>query len=63
MKKFYRSYTDKKISGVCSGLAQYTSIDVLLWRILFVCLLFTPFPIITLYLLTTIFTKSIEWND
>ena len=37
-KKFYLSQTDKKIGGVCGGLAQYFGIDPLLTRIAVFCL-------------------------
>ena len=35
-RKFYRIEADKKIAGVCSGLAGYFGIDVTLVRVLFV---------------------------
>jgi len=35
VKKFYRDPSDKKIGGVCSGLAAYTDVDVTLIRIIF----------------------------
>lgn len=40
-KKLYRSKTDKKLAGVCGGLAQYFGIDSTLVRLAFVvfCLL------------------------
>ena len=38
MKRFYKSETDKKIGGVCGGVAEYFNIDPtivrLLWGIL-----------------------------
>ena len=34
-KKLYRSRTDKKIFGVCGGLAKYFDVDVTVIRILF----------------------------
>lgn len=40
MKKFYLSSTDKKIGGVCGGLAEYFGIDSLIVRIIFVILFF-----------------------
>lgn len=49
MKKLYRSYT-KHIGGVCGGLGEFSEIDPTIIRILFVFLIFTPFPIIILYL-------------
>ena len=36
MKKFYLSSTEKKIGGVCGGLAEYFNIDVTFVRLLFV---------------------------
>lgn len=38
-KKFALSSTDKKIAGVCGGLAEYFNIDSLIVRIIFVVLL------------------------
>lgn len=37
-KKLYRSVTDRKLAGVCGGLADYTGIDVTIWRLIFVLL-------------------------
>lgn len=34
MKKFYLSRKDKKIGGVCGGIAEYFDIDPLLVRII-----------------------------
>ncbi|HRJ91297.1 MAG TPA: PspC domain-containing protein [Candidatus Saccharibacteria bacterium] len=39
MKKLYRSTTDKKIAGVCGGIAEYFDIDPTIVRIIFVALL------------------------
>ena len=39
-KKFYLSETDKKIGGVCGGLAEYFGIDSLILRLIFVALIF-----------------------
>lgn len=36
LKKFYRDPDDKKIAGVCGGLAAYLDVDVTLVRIVFV---------------------------
>jgi phage shock protein PspC (stress-responsive transcriptional regulator) len=35
-KKLYRSKTDRRIAGVCGGLAEYFNIDSTLVRLLFV---------------------------
>jgi len=39
-KRFYLSQTDKKLGGVCGGLADYFDVDPLLVRIAFVILFF-----------------------
>ena len=40
-KKLYRSKSDKKIAGVCAGLAKYLNIDVtlirLIWAMVVIC--------------------------
>ena len=40
-KKLYRSRNDRKIAGVCSGLAKYLGIDVtvirLIWALVVLC--------------------------
>ena len=33
-KKLYRSTTDKKIAGVCGGLAEYPSVDSTIIRLI-----------------------------
>lgn len=35
-KKLYRSTNDRKISGVCGGIAEYLDIDVTIIRVLWV---------------------------
>ena len=35
-RKLYRSRTDRKLGGVCGGLAQYFNTDATLIRVLFV---------------------------
>ena len=44
-------YNDGMIGGVCGGLGEYTKIDSSLWRITFILLMFTPIPIITIYII------------
>ena len=39
MKKLYRSKTDRKIAGVCGGIAEYFNIDSTLVRLLAVLLI------------------------
>jgi len=48
-KKLYRNEEDRMLGGVCSGLAQYFSIDPLLVRVIFVLLALNGFGVI-LYL-------------
>jgi phage shock protein PspC (stress-responsive transcriptional regulator) len=38
-RRFYLSTTDKKLGGVCGGLAEYFGIDSLIVRIVFVILI------------------------
>lgn len=39
MRKLYRSSTNKKIAGVCGGLAEYFGIDATVIRVIFIILL------------------------
>jgi len=39
MKRLYRSKTDRKIAGVCGGLAEYFGIDAIIVRVIAVILL------------------------
>lgn len=51
-KKLYRSRTDRKIAGVCGGIAEYLGVDVIVVRLIFVALLLVGVgPIILLYLI------------
>ncbi len=55
MKKLYLSETDKKISGVCGGIAEYFGIDSTLVRLAWVVLVFfPPFPGIIGYILASL---------
>ncbi|AEI46156.1 PspC domain-containing protein [Paenibacillus mucilaginosus] len=40
MKRWYRSVSDKKLTGLCGGLAQYLNLDPTLLRVLVVILTF-----------------------
>ena len=51
VKQYYLSTTDKKIGGVCGGLAEYFDIDALLVRLLFVFMFFSFGGGLLLYLL------------
>lgn len=57
--EFKRNSHDKKIWGVCSGLANYSRMDVSIIRILWVVLTFLTFPIgILAYLLIAVLTSD-----
>jgi phage shock protein C len=49
-RKLYRSRTDRKLAGVCGGLAQYLNADVTLIRVLFVVLALLGGPGLVMYL-------------
>ena len=50
-RKFYRNMDDRVIAGVCSGLAAYFNVDVVLVRVLMVALLFSASAGFWLYLI------------
>ena len=50
-KKLFRSKTDKKIAGVCGGLAQYLEMDSTVVRLLWIVLSFFAGSVILLYLI------------
>ena len=39
-KKIYRSSTDKKIAGVCGGIAEYMNVDSTIVRLIAILLVF-----------------------
>lgn len=49
-KRLYRSRTDRKIAGVCGGLADYLGVDANLVRILAVLSILLPGPQVLAYL-------------
>ncbi|MCR4957653.1 MAG: PspC domain-containing protein [Prevotella sp.] len=40
-KRYYLSETDKKIAGVCGGIAEYFNVDSLLVRVAFLLFIFS----------------------
>jgi len=53
MKKeteIYRPKGDRVIGGVCSGIAYDMNVDPLIFRVLAFGLIFTPIPIILIYI-------------
>ncbi|WP_227937295.1 PspC domain-containing protein [Alkalihalobacillus deserti] len=53
MKKLFRSQEDRKIAGICGGLAQYINIDATLVRLIAVILFFATglFPFVIGYII------------
>jgi phage shock protein PspC (stress-responsive transcriptional regulator) len=49
--KMYRPKIDRVIGGVCSGLAYDMNVDPLIFRVLAFGLIFTPLPVILIYIL------------
>jgi phage shock protein PspC (stress-responsive transcriptional regulator) len=37
-KRLYRDMKNAKIAGICSGLSSYFDVDVLIFRLIFICL-------------------------
>jgi len=54
MKKLYRSRTDRKIWGVCGGVANYFGIDPTIVRILAIISLFFSGVGIMIYIIMTV---------
>ena len=47
------------LGGVCNGLSDYTNVDVIIWRLLFIRgTLFTIFPFILTYIILWIVLPS-----
>ncbi|MCX6252754.1 MAG: PspC domain-containing protein [Bacteroidetes bacterium] len=57
-RRLYRSTTDKKIGGVCGGLAEYFDIDPLLIRLLFVIVALVGGGGVLLYIILWIITPE-----
>jgi phage shock protein C len=45
-KRLMRSVADRKIAGVCGGVAEYFDVDSTIVRLLWVLACFVPFPVI-----------------
>ncbi len=60
-KKIYRDVRHKVLGGVLAGLAQYTSWDVTVMRILTVALAVLPIPIFSINFSTWVFIYLIAW--
>lgn len=57
-KRLFRSTTDKKIGGVCGGLAEYFDMDPLLIRLLFIILVIVAGGGVLLYIILWIITPE-----
>ena len=58
MKRLVRHQSDKKLSGLCAGIADYLSIDVTVVRliVLTIVILSGVFPGLLLYLIASVIT-------
>lgn len=54
MKRLYRSRTDKKIAGVCGGLAKYFDIDPIIIRLIWLFSIFCGGTGVLLYIIAWI---------
>ncbi|MHA6530984.1 PspC domain-containing protein [Paenibacillus sp. BAC0078] len=64
MKKLYRSVSDKRISGICGGLARYLNIDTTIIRLLVVAAaLFSFGTVAFLYILASILIPKESYNS
>jgi phage shock protein C len=57
-KKFLRSKTDRKIFGVCGGIAEYFNIDPALIRVIFVVFTLLGGAGVLIYLITWLLTSE-----
>ncbi|MFC0559321.1 PspC domain-containing protein [Halalkalibacter alkalisediminis] len=62
MKRLFRSQYDRKLAGICGGLAQYMNIDPTLVRLLAVILFFVSgvFPFILGYIIAVFIIPNEE---
>ena len=50
-KMLRRDKNRKTIAGICSGIARHTNTDPILWKLVFIFGIFTPFPMILTYII------------
>jgi len=63
-KRLFRNPEDKKIGGVCSGIAAYFGIEDPLWmRLLFIALIFTGFGVFTYIILWILMPEASSTAD
>ena len=58
--KITRSKTDRKIAGVCAGLAEYFGVDVTLVRVLFVVFALAGGPGLVAYIILWLVVPEAE---
>jgi phage shock protein C len=64
MKKLYRSRSDKKISGLCGGLAQWFGIDATILRVITVIAAFFSFGTVALlYIILSILVPQEPYGN
>ncbi len=56
MKRLYRSYTDKKVAGICGGVGEYLGVDPTVIRLatVIIALLTAIFPVAIGYVIAWI---------
>lgn len=60
MKKLYKSNTDKKIAGVCGGIAEYLGIDTTIVRLIWAVSFFIYGSGLALYIIAAIIMPEQE---
>lgn len=63
MKKFVKSEKDKKLCGVCSGIAEYFEIDSLLVRLVFVSLCLIDLCFVFAYFIAAIVMNNPDHGE
>ena len=63
MKKLYKSNTQKMVSGVCGGIAEYFDVDPTIVRILFVIFGFGGGSGLLLYILAAIIISDAPLSE
>ena len=63
-KKLYRSRTDKKLCGVCGGLAKFFGLDSTIIRLILVlCVLFAGFGILAYLIAALVIPNEPEYIE
>lgn len=62
-RRLHRSGRDRMLGGVCGGLAEYSGVDVVLWRVGFVALALMGAGILAYLLLWVVMPAAPEGTD